>query len=558
MHACIAGFGAIAVVCAGPIISWFDRHLPLAVTVRSSGTILGSLGSIGDEVLRRTGIALLAAACLSAAVNVIDVGPALSSARRISRVFAAAPRHLRNAIRAIALFAVPYIVVHWLSTPPQLFSTNARIHWVDYFVEGPRQHSFFYAAGQLPHALFNMHPTVWQGINAGLLALALDLVLRRLSFGRVASFVLSLAFLGGSMAMLFVGVGEDVFINYLLLVVLLGACTTRRPVVRGLALALCVTGRPEFVSLLLAYAVAAGYDLWLERRNAANPVRLASPALTLHARSFAWALAGIAACQVVFTILGDRYMFTNGKLIELGQLAHLVPIDVDGFLIAPFSGAYGGHFLWLAPLGFLAALVASVPRLLRVRRRTDGPTGRRIFVVAACLAATTVTVLLHEMKPTRTFCVRYLSYTYPFLFIGGAVVVELIRRSRPKAGVLLWSICIFTLVSVPVHPIEDRDSAERRAETALLDRVGELRNLHAGRDIYVAYGGQSTKNIYSYLFFVDQHEIKVTAPRLVPQLVQQLDSPAILVAKRGDFPRIEASADILLTTDELEVLLIKG
>lgn len=548
VHAVLAALGLAFLFLPGKLTIRLVDALPNSFTVRSGGTSLEPFAILGPGVIRRFGLSVLVGVSLSMAWSVVPHGSARRLGATLDRAVAlhhTSPK-VRDALRSAVLFAIPCAVFFWLGRPHNAFTTNSRIHWVDYLTW--RSDVFFYAGGRLPHFLFYDHPSWWQGINAGLLALTIDAILRRLHFGRWSAALLSLVFFGAGILLMFSDTGEDVLLNLLLLSLLMLSLTHRNTRWRGLALALVVVGRPEFFSMFGAYVAVTLYDLWCVRYDTGGDRPSLRIRAEFHAKVLGWAVVGVAATQVLFTIFGQRYLFINGQVLDLGPLKDLTPIDLDGFTISPFSGANFGHFLWVVPIGFTVCLAISAIDLLPSRRRTTDPWPERNFVAAFSLIAIGATVLLHELKPLEYFNVRYLSYTYPFVFVGGAVAIEGLRARRPKAGALLWTIAIGSLFVLQAHPLQVRNNIAARVETQLFDHVDELRAARDGGAVVVSFGGQTTKNAMAYVFRTTYDNVLQVKPDNTSTV-----SGTILIVKREQQATVPAGATELFRTADLTV-----
>ncbi len=547
-HAALTALGVACLFLPGKLTIRLVHLLPVAFTVRSGGTSLEAFAVLGPSIIRRFGACLLLGVGLSTAWLVLPhttVQRIAATCRRACSLPHTSSR-TRTLCRSVLLFAVPFAAFFWLSTPHNAFSTNSRIHWVDYLTL--RSDVFFYAGGRIPHFLFYEHPSLWQGINAGLLALTIDAILRRLSFGRWSAAALSLLFFGAGILLIFGDTGEDVLLNFLLLSLLLLSLTHHSALLRGLALALVVIGRPEFFSMFGAYLALMLYDLWCVRRSTDGDHESMRSRSIFHATVFGWAAAGVAASQVLFTIFGERYLFINGQILDLGPLKDLKPITLDGFTISPFSGANFGHFLWVLPIGFTVCLAAFAIDLLPSRRRNEDPWPLRNLVAAFCIFATAATVLLHELKPIEYLNVRYLAYTYPFVFVGGAVAIEGIRSRRPRSGVLLWTIAISSLFVLPVHPLQHRDHLAARIETQLFDHVDELRDARHDGIVVATFGGRSTKNAMAYVFRMAPGNVLLVKP-----VAAGTTPGSILIVRRDQQVPPPPNATELFSTSDLRV-----
>ncbi|MFZ4718055.1 MAG: hypothetical protein ACOYMR_01435, partial [Ilumatobacteraceae bacterium] len=465
--------GAALVAGAGWFAQTLADLLPQAATIRSRGTAFGDIATVGTHVLRMTGIALLAGAAAGTWLRRLpwtDDDESATSERVLL-------------LRRLAVFGIPFLAYLYLASPHNAYPTNSRIHWVDF--TSWNSDDFFYAAGHLPHAIFYRHPAWWQALNAGLLALTVDLLLRRIGVRRNAALVLTLVFMSSSTVLLFADTAEDVMLNFLLLTLVLLAMTTDSHLLRGGALALAVLGRPNFLALVGAWlAVWAAMVLvrTLRRRRFPDESTTWSPVRSL--LTVVWAVAFVALSQVVMSILGNRYLLSNGRLLDLGHLSDLAPIDTDGFLISPFSGAYIGHMLWLVPWIVPIALVTG--GVVWFADATRGPLAveadehlrRRGTVLLFCGAAVAVLLFVHEAKPLLYFNIRYFSYAFPFLFVGAIAGARQLRGHTRAIATAFLATTVVAAYVLPVNPIATHDRNARRAEVflyPLMDRLQDAR-----------------------------------------------------------------------------------
>ncbi len=161
--------GALAVVFATPISDLIVALLPGRATISSSGTAMGSFEIEGPTIVRRTGVVVLVAAIVALAAGRWRMPPGLLTRRRGL-----------DGLGAVVVLTMTWY--GWLAQPHHAFYTNARFHWVDYLTWDSDR--FTYAAGRIPHLIFYDHPYVWQAITAGIVALLLYAIGRRLGSSR--------------------------------------------------------------------------------------------------------------------------------------------------------------------------------------------------------------------------------------------------------------------------------------------------------------------------------------------------------------------------------------
>lgn len=273
----------------------------------------------------------------------------------------------------------------------------------------------------------------------------------------------------------------------------------------------------------------------------------------------AWGVGFVALSQLVMTILGRRYLLTGGKLIDLGPLTDLQPIDTDGFLISPFSGAYLGHILWLVPIVLPATLVAGVVLWLadgwrNPERTADDVWRRRGTVVLFCASATATLLFVHEAKPLIYFNFRYMSYAFPFLFLGAVAGARQMRRRSASLATGALVACSLGVYVLPMDPIAIRNHNARRAEVFLYPHMDRLQEIAEGRTIHVAYGGFTVVNAIAYVLHTASGNVVTVTAAEMDEILASAEADQVMAFVRCVKHPDLAAEDVVLRTHGLCVV----
>ncbi|MEM9465430.1 MAG: hypothetical protein AAGA90_08640 [Actinomycetota bacterium] len=475
--AAVLALGATLALAAGPVAEFVEFLLPTRGEVSSRGTAFRSYTDVGEQVVRRTGVIVALAAATFLVVDRVAWRPRPVD-RRVGHV---------ALVVAMAVGAGWY---GWLGDPHNGFPTNARIHWVDF--ESSRVDDFFYAAGRLPHWLFYETPYVWQGINAAVVVGLAYAIGRRLELSVVASLAMAVTPLIATNLLLFADTAEDVLLNTALLLFVCWASLRRDPVILGVALVAAVLGRPSFIVLGACVAAAEGLAVLRQTRSprAALSVLFGRYVVTAGVVT----VVGIVMSQALFEILGDRYLFVDGTVIDTGPLSSAEPVEVEGFTISAFSGAYLAHLVWVMPLVFLIGAVIAVRRAPSLPE----PIERSVYFGAVAVVALLV---VHESQPLLYYNVRYLTYVWPFLFVLAWAGYGSLRvangRQAIRAAVLVALLA--GSMAIPADPVGLKRTLEARPDVELADVRDDLRELTEDKVIALTFGSRSTRNFVSYV-----------------------------------------------------------
>ena len=475
-------FGSALIVGNTPVAELLARGLPWRAEVASAGTNVPSFALIAPTIVWRSGIVAVVGG------GVLWLG-----------TWVQGPRRLRQ--DQVGRFAAFTVIVAtgfwygWLSYPHNAFPSNARFHWVDYLTYD--SDNFFYAAGRLPHMIFYEAPHLWQGITAAAVAGLCYIIARQLGLSTlVAAATAGIPAVAGNM-LLFANTAEDVMLTFVLLLGVIAASLTRRPVIVGVALAAAVLGRPSFI-LFTGCMVAAEVVRGLRH---GGTLRAVDWRYTTVASTTALGLTVVA--QMVFTILGARYFLVDGRLINTAVWDEVVRREIDGFTIFPFSGVYLLHFLWVIPVVLIGGAVIGL-----VGARNQVRTIETTIYLSTLSIATHL--LLHEATPVLYYNVRYLTYTLPFILFLALASLAHPRFPRSK-GVLATAVVLVVLGTavLPSGAVDLKRAVEARPDHELLEVQDYLRAYVGDRRVYLDYGGQSSRNYLAYVLRGNVNRIRL-------------------------------------------------
>lgn len=431
------------------------------------------------------------------------------------------------------------IFVGYFSFPPTTSSSNSRIHWVDWRLVPAARDDLRYLVTRL------LRVTEWQVSNPWLVGAALTSfsVLMIFGYGKrqgwpvAVSLCVSSALIFSGPLGLFTNPSEDASTVFAIMAATALLMTFRR--VRLVALVLPTLVRPEFVTIWLAFLALgaseclAGFAQVLRKhqkdrislRNAfGRSWKTLAPFLKTLAGAF---LLFVALQFVLYDALGRRWFLIGGQLIDETATASVVPREIDGWTISPFSGTYIFHFLWMFPTFLILAVFATGTIFFSHKRkeaiteleRKETPRERELnttnFLLFWCLAI----LMLHEAKPILYFNTRYLSYAiFPALLAAGGIVSKALKpaiESNPRNLPPRSLAYLTALLAVMLLPTSH---AERR----------EI-NLHSDysswvlyRNVLVEYGSTTPiltldhrpaiRNSISYYFDVPVGQVKLVGP----------------------------------------------
>lgn len=488
-----------------PLASSTAYFLPGRAQVSSRGTSFEAFGDIAPTLIGRFGLVLALAALMAL------VGPYIAEW---------VPAALRGSSAAhvasgLVVFASG-ILYATLGDPHHAYRANARFHWVDYLTHDSG--NFFYAAGRIPHLVFYDSPWLWNGVlGAGLAALAW-VIARQLDFSPwLAAGLATLPLLSGNL-LRFWDTAEDLKLNAVVLLSVMAGLLSRRPVVIGLLLAVAVLGRPTFLVLvpcvLLAEVTRSLSTAGWRRALHPSQQRFSLVVVTT-------ATITTAGFQLLFSILGDRHFLVHGRFLRgTDSLTSVQPLEVDGFVISAFSGAYLGH-LWALPILFFIGLMLATAT---------------VSLQPVAIRTTTLTILfftvahlfVHESQPLLYYNVRYLTYLLPLLAVASWIALRTLAIGRgPRVATAAISLAVLAPALIPATPFQERELMALRTEHEFLLVRSELRQARANGLVQYTIGQRGHRNYLAYVFRMGTPQLRhVTSP-------EQL-RPGLLVAPRSD------------------------
>ena len=245
-------------------------------------------------------------------------------------------------------------------------------------------------------------------------------------------------YLASSLILLFANTAEDVQLNIAVLLLAFLLYLRRSTPWLGVALFLVVLGRPQ---LVIVWAAVVLTELLVgERVEGKNRFR------TVITDRFVLVNLGVAtglfaAWDILLVVRHQNWLLHNGHVIDT-TLTSLKPLNVEGFTISKFSGAYALHALWMYP----AALLLSALVALWFRRDLSAD-GRRALVFGLIVVASCI--LISEAEPLFYYNLRYLAYPFPFLMIAAFMIFD-VRRTPTNRRVIFGRPALVAVVALSV------------------------------------------------------------------------------------------------------------
>lgn len=463
--------GLTLALLAAPLVTLIDLVLPTAGSVRSAGTGYPGFAESYEPALR--GLGLLIAGAFALPLPKI---PATSITRWCR---AAAP----------VVVALTALVYAWLAYPHNGFPSNSRIHWVDIFFD--RADNFFYALARVPHLVFYGAPWALQGLNGALNAWLVTWVVRRATGRTSASVGAGVTYLVASVMLLFANSAEDVQLSVTALLLVCAGIVGRRARLTGAALFIAMLARPQFLlavpALVLAeYVVGRGQgQIDEDGDERVSPIR----SLLLSASTF---IPLFIAWHAYLHAIDSAWLLTDGRVVSTG-LTELTPRPIDGYTIAPFSGAYVLHLLWLVPVPMWLALASS-----RVAWSRMTASGRRLVIFV--LTFTTATILLNEVVVLFYFNIRYLAYLFPLLLIAAWTSASSGFGTSGRWWVVPAGLVLtFSAAVYPHQELTIRGRVTASPIAASVDRAHELREILGETTVATTFQNRGQRNFLAYL-----------------------------------------------------------
>lgn len=478
--------GAVLVYLLTPhFASFLQRVGPRALTVGSLGTNFPNLGHALPFTLRASAIAV----ALGAVVTYVA-----------ARVKLKVEWPDRATTAALVLLVVCAAVIYgWFGLPHNALATNSRWHWVDIYFD--RRENWYYTLVKYPHMLFYDNPYILQALNAAL-NVSLMYAIGRAAFraNRIISVLLALSLLASSLILMFANTAEDVQLNLAVLLFALLFYVRRSTPWLGVALFVVVLGRPQLIGVWGAVVLA---ELLVgERREGAGRIRsVISDRFVIVNLAVASAL--FVAWDLFLVVRHQNWLLHNGVLID-NYLTSLKPVSFQGFKIAPFSGVYVLHSLWMYPF---ALCIAAGVALFRARELPA--TARRALVFSLIVVLTGL--LISEAEPLSYYNVRYLAYGLPFLMVAAFAVFDLPRSKtrRPIFGVAgLAALLCLSVTTTRWVALDDRRALIATPISRAYAHRSTIKSIIGDAPAGTTAAGIGTRNYISYLLRRPLNEIK--------------------------------------------------
>lgn len=516
--------GAVLALAPTTIAAAADRLLPLAMTSGGRGTNYPNMEVALPEGLRLTGLVLMATAVLTR----------LATPQLASTLFARTGRRTTLVVGA-ALAAIGFATYLWYASPPNMFPANARIHWVDIWFD--RRDDWFYPLIKV-HRFFYDVPHLFQAGLGALNTVLLYLIGRVLFDRRWVAALVALSFLGSAFMLLFAGTAEDVHLALATLLLAFFAHLERRPILWGVAVAMAYLARPPFVLLPLAVVIVEGIADLLDGRP--TGLRIAVSGVL---RNRFLVVGSVVGGALIFLwnlgLIVAGVSWITGDSVSSESLSSAMPQPVDGFTLTRMSGAFVLHLLWIGGPIVIAANVVTAAGL----RTLPAPVARAI---ASGWLFTLLTLLTLEAQPIYDFSyvnVRYLSYVWPHLLIGGWAAL-LVPTVRTRHTLLLGLAFLLTAAPAAAYraDLRLRDQVVDNPYSDLFAHRRELREAAGDGPVAIGSGDKWVRNYLAYLLKRPVQDVSID-PDEVP------DEGLIVTLRDEEIP-----GEIVIDTGEVVVL----
>lgn len=325
---------------------------------------------------------------------------------------------LGTVLCAIVPAAACGIVWWYLSSWPYAFPSNARMHWVE-AMDPEHYLQYLYWLTAAIHLAFYDHPAM---VTAGCGAVAagtMAISLRVLGLGTWYAALGAVGLFLGPQLLTFANMAEDLPIVIAATCLALAGFVGGRGWMFGAACALLVLARPQAGLLFVA-----GLAAWAVDRSVTAPDR--SPPKLLSRLIFdAYPWTALLA-WIAILIPPHLWMLGHGvgQFADPFDMSIYKAIEIEGFLIHNWSGAFVLHALWMTPAVMLGSglIALTIPF-----RQPTWSMGTRVVVMAVLYIAGTL--ILYERLSMSYFNWRYLAYLLPVLSLLAFVpVVAVLRR----------------------------------------------------------------------------------------------------------------------------------
>jgi len=306
----------------------------------------------------------------------------------------------------------------YLSSWPYAFPSNARMHWVDALDASDRL-QFTYWLTDAAHVVFYEHPAMFTAVCGRLAAAFMAATLLQMGVGRVIAAVGATTLFLGPQLSTFANMAEDVPVVLAATCLALACFVGGRGWAFGLACGLLVLARPQTGLLFVAGIVA-----WAVEQIVVMPNRQLRAGLWRMVWN-PWPWSALGAWLAVL-VPPHLWMFGHDLGLMAGpiDMSMYKAIEIEGFRIHDWSGAFVLHALWMTPAVMLGSglIALTIPF-----RQPAWSMGTRVVVMAVLYIAGTL--ILYEQLAMSYFNWRYLAYLLPVMSLLAFVpVVAILRR----------------------------------------------------------------------------------------------------------------------------------
>ncbi len=429
----------------------------------------------------------------------------------------------------------------YLSSWPYAFPSNARMHWVD-ILDASESLQFSYWLTDAAHAVFYEHPAVFTAVCGGFAAAFMAATLLQMGVGRVIAAVgATILFLGPQLST-FANMAEDVPVVLAATSLALACFLGGRGWAFGLACGLLVLARPQAGLLFVAGVVA-----WAVEQIIAMPNQQLRAALwRLVWNPWPWSALG-----AWLAVLAPPHLWMYGH--DLGLMAGPInmstyhSIEIEGFRLVPWSGAFLFHGIWMTPTILFASAMVAVVIPFRQPRWSVG-----MRVVTLGVIYISATLALYEQVSMFYFNWRYLAYLLPVIFALAFVPVVAVFRSQPKLGIVLGVVVAFAPLAASGGGLAILKKARNHPLAELWTHRLEFRDTIGDLPVNYVIHGSTAKSHRNQLCYLLKKQFRKVRPFREDFV---MDKGSLLLCTSTDADGLPAASwRTLKSTDRLRLL----